>query len=389
MEPDDAARNLKVEDGLSPDTQLLLAALEASNLAHTISAIDGDMPLVYVNQAFLDLTGYSRDEVIGRNCRFLVGPQTSKQASQTIRSAISQGEALAIDLVNHRKDGTPFLNHLHISPVRSASGQIQAYIGIQSDVSRLRHRLIHEQQVEHLVALGGSISRISHEIKNALQPVRLMAEVLADWRTMAEADRGRCLDVLTQGVAVAIGVADDILRSVRKGGVEGEPVPVGDLNEQAQSFVFGLLQAGITLNWSAPPESMRLRTVNIRPRHLLQVLANIAANAVDAMAGLAVRQISISWTSDLLSGRQADEIALAPGLYLRIDIVDTGSGMNAETISRLFESFVTCKPHGQGAGLGLMISRTMIREAGGTITARSVPGEGSVFTVRLPINPVA
>ncbi len=368
-----------------PTVGLLTASLEASNLAHTIALAGDDMPLTYVNQAFLDLTGYSRDEVIGRNCRFLTGPQTDPEASRRISAALRRGEGLEIDLVNHRKDGSPFLNHLYISPVHDGAGRTVAFIGIQSDVSRLRQKLIHEQQVEHLVALGRSVSRISHEIKNALQPVRLMAETLTNWRELAEADRGRCLDVLAQGVMVALGVTDDILNTVRQGGPEGEPIGIRDLAGQCGSFLSGLLRAGIHLDWADPDPALALRTVKIRPRHLFQVLSNLAANAMDSMVGDGT--LTVRWEAEALAAGPADELSLVPGPYLRINVADTGTGMDAITLSRLFDSFITTKPRGEGTGLGLMISRAIIREAGGTITASSTPGQGSLFTIRLPVNP--
>jgi PAS domain S-box-containing protein len=364
---------------------LLIASLEASNLAHTIALAGDDLPLTYVNQAFLDLTGYSRDEVIGRNCRFLTGPQTDPEASRRISASLRRGEGLEIDLVNHRKDGSPFLNHLYIAPVLNGAGRTVAFIGIQSDISRLRQRLIHEQQVEHLVALGRSVSRISHEIKNALQPVRLMAETLTNWRELAEADRGRCLDVLAQGVMVALGVTDDILNTVRQGGPEGDPIRIGDLAGQCGSFLSGLLHAGIHLDWADPVPALAPRTVTIRPRHLFQVLSNLAANAMDAMGGDGT--LSVRWEAESLAVGPATDLSLVPGPYLRIDVTDTGTGMDAITLSRLFDSFITTKPRGEGTGLGLMISRAIIREAGGTITASSTPGQGSLFTIRLPINP--
>lgn len=368
-----------------PEADLLVASLEASNLAHTIALAGDDRRLTYVNQAFLDLTGYSRDEVIGRNCRFLTGPQTDPEASRRIGDALRRGEGIEIDLVNHRKDGAAFLNHLYIAPVRDGLGQTVAFIGIQSDITRLRQKLVHEQQVEHLVALGRSVSRISHEIKNALQPVRLMAETLANWRELAEADRGRCLDVLAQGVMVALGVTDDILNTVRQGGPEGDPIQIGDLAGQCGSFLSGLLHAGIRLDWAGPEPALAPRTVTIRPRHLFQVLSNLAANAMDAMARDGT--LTVRWEAEILALGPASDLSLVPGPYLRIDVADNGMGMDAITLSRLFDSFITTKPRGEGTGLGLMISRAIIREAGGTITAISTPGQGSLFTIRLPINP--
>jgi PAS domain S-box-containing protein len=94
-------------------------------------------PLVYVNSGFEKMTGFARQEVIGRNCRFLQGPETSKDAVQRMHAAIATGEALIIDVLNYRKNGTTFWNRLSLTPVKSAEGITTHYIGIQSDISRL------------------------------------------------------------------------------------------------------------------------------------------------------------------------------------------------------------------------------------------------------------
>lgn len=366
----------------TPDS-LLIAALEASNLAHTIASVEGDMPLTYVNAAFLELTGFERSEVLGRNCRFLRGPDTDPVANRRIREALEAREAIEIDLVNHRKDGTPFLNHLNLSPVRDGRGTVVAYVGIQSDVTRLRQRLLHDQQLEHLAALGRSVTHVSHEIKNALQPVRLMAETLAAWRDLGEEDLARCLDVLGNGVRVALGVADDVLQSVRRAPPVTETVGVGALAAEVAPFLSGLLPPSVALRWDGPAPALADRTVPIRPRHFLQVLSNLVANALDAMDRAGT--LSVAWAEERVGGARAEALGVAPGLHLRVDVADTGAGMDDATLAHLFESFLTTKARGRGTGLGLMISRSIVRESGGALTARSAVGRGSVFSVHLPV----
>ncbi|KAJ0960752.1 hypothetical protein J5N97_001352 [Dioscorea zingiberensis] len=94
-----------------------------------------DMPIVYASDGFSSLTGYSRHEVLGRNCRFLNGPGTDTKVLNLIRDNIKAEKASAVRLLNYRKDGSPFWNLLHISPVRNASGKIAFYVGVQIDES--------------------------------------------------------------------------------------------------------------------------------------------------------------------------------------------------------------------------------------------------------------
>nr|AML77913.1 putative LOV domain-containing protein [Lomandra longifolia] len=90
-----------------------------------------DMPIVYASDAFLSLTGYSRHEVLGRNCRFLNGPGTDVAALHQIKDSIRAEQTCAVRLLNYRKDQSSFWNLLHISPVRNATGKIAFYVGVQ------------------------------------------------------------------------------------------------------------------------------------------------------------------------------------------------------------------------------------------------------------------
>jgi PAS domain S-box-containing protein len=93
-----------------------------------------DNPIIDANDAFVRLTGYRREEIIGRNCRFLAGPGTEAQVQAFVRKAIARGEPIVAELVNYRKDGTPFRNALMIAPVCDAVGRVVLFIGSQMDV---------------------------------------------------------------------------------------------------------------------------------------------------------------------------------------------------------------------------------------------------------------
>jgi sigma-B regulation protein RsbU (phosphoserine phosphatase) len=97
-----------------------------------------DRPLVYVNRGFERMTGYAVSEVLGRNCRFLQGTASDTAAVAEIRSALADGRECLVEILNHRKDGTPFWNRLSITPLRDPSGQVTHFIGIQSDVTARR-----------------------------------------------------------------------------------------------------------------------------------------------------------------------------------------------------------------------------------------------------------
>jgi PAS domain S-box-containing protein len=125
------------EETLARRTQ----AIEKAPIGITLSNPDlEDNPLTYVNEAYVDLTGYSREEIVGRNCRFLQGGNTDVERVTQIREAIDSQEEIGIDIRNYRKDGTEFWNHLEIAPVRDDEGEVINYVGFQQDVTERKER---------------------------------------------------------------------------------------------------------------------------------------------------------------------------------------------------------------------------------------------------------
>ncbi|SDE63047.1 PAS domain-containing protein [Limimaricola pyoseonensis] len=119
-----------------------------------------DAPLVFVNRAFLELTGYTEEEVLGRNCRFLQGPETDRAQVEKLRTALETEEVVVVELLNYRKDGTPFWNALHLGPIYNEDGSLRYFFGSQwnvTDVHAARAEEKHARMMER---------EISHRMKN-------------------------------------------------------------------------------------------------------------------------------------------------------------------------------------------------------------------------------
>lgn len=170
-----------------------------------------DLPIVFVNDAFLNMTGYRRDEVVGRNCRFLQGPDTDGEAVMALARAVDQGEAANLDVLNYRKDGTPFWNALQISPVRDINRQIVYFIGSQVDVTA---RKAAEAALEAAAADQARTARqavadrtallheVDHRVKNNLQMITSLL-VLQTRRTVDETTRAALESMLSRVSAIA------------------------------------------------------------------------------------------------------------------------------------------------------------------------------------------
>lgn len=121
------------------DYQLQLKDRALADMAEGITISDNfqqDNPIVYANDGFERLTGYDKEDVLGKNCRFLQGKNTDPVKIEEIRRSIREEKACFVEILNYKKDGTPFWNALSITPIRNDSGQVTNYIGIQSDITR-------------------------------------------------------------------------------------------------------------------------------------------------------------------------------------------------------------------------------------------------------------
>lgn len=151
---------------------LLGRAIEASAQGVTIADARRDNePLIYANDAFERITGYDADEVLGRNCRFLQGERTDEKTTTKIRQAIDERRPVSVELLNYRKDGTPFWNRLEIVPVRNRDDEVTHFLGLQQDVTERR------TQKERLSVLDRVLR---HNIRNRMNVVSGTAELLLE-----------------------------------------------------------------------------------------------------------------------------------------------------------------------------------------------------------------
>jgi PAS domain S-box-containing protein len=362
---------------------ILIKSIEHSNLAHTISNVDGDMELMYVNQAFLDDTGYEREDVIGRNCRFLQGENTNKDTVQEIKRALGLFESLDVEILNYRKDGSPFWNRLRVAPVYDEDKNPVAFIGIQSDITYIRKAQRHEQERQKLEALGRMTGNISHEIKNALQPIKLMSEIMQNWKKLEEGKIERCIEILNENVQIADKITQDVLRFSRKSHADLEKINVLELKDDVSRFVQNLLHGQVRYDQKIETTENEPVYVYISLNHLYQIIINLVNNALYAMKGNG--KLTLHWSFKNLDNLNALALGISSGAYLCIGIEDTGCGMDKKTLVSAFDPFYSTKPPGEGTGLGLSISYRIINDWFGIITAVSEKNKGSTFTMYIPV----
>ena len=124
-----------------------------------VDVVDETQPIVYASTTFLSLTGYSRSEVIGRNCKLLQGEDSDPLAVESMRQAIAQGKPATVEIVNYRKDGTQFWNQLRLAPVKDHDGEVTHYAGMQTDVSQRKQEELDTARRANYDALTGLHNR--------------------------------------------------------------------------------------------------------------------------------------------------------------------------------------------------------------------------------------
>jgi len=164
--------------------QPFVHAVESSAVPISIAdPFEDDEPLVFVNQAFLDLVGYSEDEILGRNCRFLQGPDTDPADRIALKRAIAGRETVTKQILNYRKDGSSFWNELHMAPMLDDNGELLYFIATQVDVTdrvRLNNELTtaldrKTEELREQAAQTHHIAReMTHRVRNSLALIQAM-----------------------------------------------------------------------------------------------------------------------------------------------------------------------------------------------------------------------
>ena len=374
--PDDASWGKLLQERHQAEQRLNdLAIREATQAVIITNAQDPVNPIVYASPGFERLTGYSTSEVLGRNCRFLQGADTDRSVVDEIRKAIRECRPFIGDLLNYRKDGTPFWNELSIKPHRDTSGVVVWFIGVLTEVTARKTMEMRLRQSQKMQAIGQLAGGIAHDFNNLLTVINGSSDM-----ALLEAPPDHPVREWLVGIKEAGERAKMLTRQLLAFSRESEVKPqLVNLNEVIETSI-GFLRRLVGKNHTFVTE---LHTapcrVKIDVNQAEQLFMNLIINAKDAMPSGG--RITISTDAIVVADATNEYPA---GRYVRCSVTDSGVGMTEHVKSHIFEPFFTTKGPGQGTGMGLATVYGIVEKFGGKIFVDSVLGRGTTFTILLP-----
>lgn len=348
------------------------------NMEEVYFEVDLRGRLTFFNDAACTVTGYSRDELMGKHFKEYTSPETSKRMFADFQEEYFSGERQEIvDYEVITKNGSTRLMQVSSNLLRDQSGAPLGFRALARDVTnhrRLESQLVQAQKMEAVGTLAGGIA---HDFNNLLMGIQgytsLMLLDLAASHPYYEKLRS-----VEDQVQSGADLTRQLLGFAQGGRYEVKPTNLNETIKKSSSM-FGRTKKEITIHRKLKKD---LWTVEVDQGQMEQVFLNLYVNAWQAMPGGG--DIYLETQNVFLSDDEIIRYGIQPGLYVQVSVVDTGVGMNEKTRERIFDPFFTTKEMGRGTGLGLAMVYGIIRGHGGTIDVTSELGHGTTFTIYLP-----
>lgn len=331
-------------------------ALDASSI---VAATDSSGDIIYVNQKFCDISGYSREELIGNNHRILNSGFHDKEFFIKLWKTISAGKVWQGEIRNKRKDGGFYWVQTTIVPFLEETGKPYQYLSIRHDITRIveAQAIIESQQVEllkhtKLSAVGEMAAAITHEINNPLAVILGRCEMMRMSLQKETIDKVALLKML-EAIEITGQRIERIVKSMRSLAYQGrdqEPMQkaiVGEVFEDSLSLVTERFKShGIDLKLEMD-DANKSCLITCRPYQVTQVLVNLLNNASDAILDQPEKWVEL-------------RAAVENGV-MTISVTDSGQGISKEIATKIFTPFFSTKRIQYGTGLGLSISQELLK----------------------------
>ena len=372
-----SARDITARMDIEKELTIRNRAVESAENAILIAdARADDCPVIYVNPAFETVTGYSRDEALGRNCRFLQGRDNDQPEIEIMRAAVKAGEPCTVVLRNYRKNGSLFWNDVHLSPVKDTQGTITHFIGVLDDITDFKDA--QERALAANRAKSEFLSSMSHELRTPLNAILGFSQLLLSDGTPGLNDKqNRGVNQILKSGHHLLGLISEILdlSKIEAGAVTIDPqsVKLTGAIQQALGLTLKMIEdAG--LRFEDRTLGKALPSILVDPTRFSQVLLNLLSNAIKYNRPKGVVAIDVE--------------EILPTGMVKILISDTGPGVAPEDMGQLFEPFNRLGAEMtdiEGTGIGLAISKRLAELMGGRIEVASDVGVGTTFWIEFLI----
>jgi two-component system, cell cycle sensor histidine kinase and response regulator CckA len=342
----------------------------------TIATIS-DGRYIDVNESFLRVTGYSREEVIGRTSgelNFWDAPQDRTSFVELLRK---HGSVRELEVAFRTKSGELRMA-ADSAEVIDVAGQ-KCVIAIFRDITEQKTLEKQLRQTQKMEAIGQLSGGIAHDFNNLLGVIIGYSEILEQRLPPGDPLHKECLQIKKAGQSAA-SLTRQLLAFSRQQILEPKVLDLNAIVLNVEKMLRRLIGEHIDLRTLLDPA---LGSVKADQSQIEQVILNLAVNARDAMTHggkLLIETANVDLDEDY-ARRHSPQL---PGPYVLLSVVDTGKGMDAETQAHIFEPFFTTKEIGKGTGLGLSTVYGVVRQSGGHIWVYSEPGQGTTFKIYLP-----
>ncbi len=380
---EDITDRIKAEQALAQSEALYRVTFESTPDAITISRLE-DGRYLAVNDSFCSITGYRRQEVLGRTPHELELFADPRDREEMVRRLRQEGVVSGLDVRFRMKDGRVLDTILGAK--RFTYQDQDCLVAVVQDVTEKR-RLARERaqleaqlyQAQKVEALGVLAGGVAHDFNNLLQAATGYLYLLGLEKD--EAKRNEYHRQISRIMQSGAAVVQRLLTFGRKLEPRYKLMDLNRIVRDSLDMLERTIPRMVKINTCLAGQDLPLRC---DPAQMEQVLINLVTNAVDAMdqgGRLDIR----TGTEELKSDSLEEALELREGRYLVLEVADTGCGMDQETRDRIFDPFFTTKKPGRGTGLGMSTVYGIIRSHQGYITCRSQPGRGTRFRIYLPL----
>jgi len=355
---------------------------------YAIYRLDPDGNVASWNSGAERIKGYTPAEAIGTHfSRFYTEEDRLAGEPERAMSIAREQGRFAAEGWRVRKDGSRFRASVLLDPIRDDKGKLLGFAKVTRDVSEreeaqrkldlAREALFQSQKME---AIGQLTGGVAHDFNNLLMAI-LSSLTLLERRVSGDASTQRLIDNARQGAERGAALTQRMLAFARRQELNPEPVDVPQLVRSMNDLLQRTLGPSHPIGLQFP---LSLPWVLADANQLEMALLNLAVNARDAMPDGGA--ISITASETTVEDRKLD--GLAPGRYVKLAVIDTGTGMDAATLARATEPFFTTKGVGKGTGLGLSMIHGLAEQMKGELVLRSTVGRGTTAELWLPVTEV-